>query len=130
MLNAPDATELLAIARETVLKTIVVDLPMEKLYPALMIANAMAIAGREAAQAGALLDVELRDLEVFYGDAADAAARPEDRLLGLNRRLADDARAGRFEGTVEAAGFRALLERQVRMRLRISNPRYPDRWAL
>ena len=127
MLNAPDATELLAIARETMLKTIVVDLPQEKLYPALMIANAMAIAGREAAQAGALLRAELSELETFYGDAADAAATPEERLLDLNRRLAQDARAGRFEGAEEAVRFRALLERQVRMRLRISNPKYPDR---
>ncbi len=123
MLNAPDAVNLLTIARETLLKTILPGLPEEKLYPVLMIANAMAVAAREAANWEGARDAELADLEAFYGDAEAAAGNPDGRLVALNRRLARDARAGRFHGVAETR-FRAVLERQVRARLRVSNPKY------
>jgi hypothetical protein len=123
MLNAPDAVNLLTIARETLLKAILPGLPEEKLYPVLMIANAMAIAAREAASREGARDVELADLEAFYGDAEAAAGNAEERLVALNRRLARDARAGHFHGVAETR-FRALLERQVRARLLVSNPKH------
>jgi hypothetical protein len=123
MLNAPDGVNLLTIARETLLKTILPGLPEEKLYPILMIANAMAVAAREAAHREEVRDAELADLEEFYGDTAAPAGNPDERLVSLNRRLARDARAGRFHGVAETR-FRAVLERQVRARLRVSNPKY------
>ena len=122
MLNAPDASDLLAIARETLLKSVLPTVPEDQRYPVLMIANAMAIAGREAAQRKAASAAELAEFEAFYGIAAGEGA-PRERLLAYNRRLARDARAGRFEG-VKTMQFRALLEKQVRARLQIGNPKY------
>src|SRR5262249_18292898 len=99
-------------------------LPADKRYAALMIANAMAIAARETAQKEALRRTESTELEAFYQDeAAPIDVSGEDRLLTLNRRLAQDARAGRFHGAAEFR-LRALLERQVEARLRVSNPKY------
>jgi plasmid stabilization system protein ParE len=70
---------------------------------------------------------ELAEFEAFYCESAcngaDQAEQAEERLLAFNRRLARDARSGRFEGR-EALRFRALLERQVRARLRVGNPKY------
>jgi hypothetical protein len=126
MLNDPDAADLLAIARETLLKSVLPSVPEDKRYPVLMIANAMAVAGRETTQRQPLYVAELAELEAFYGseNIAGAAREPEQRLLALNRRLARDARNGRFEGK-DALQFRALLERQVQARLRVSSPKYP-----
>jgi hypothetical protein len=89
-----------------------------------MIANAMAIAAREAAQAPAIRSAALAELEEFYrDDAIPRADAGEDRLAALTRRLAQDARAGRFDGA-GALRLRALLECQVEARLRVSNPKY------
>ena len=52
MNDRPDATELLAIARRTLLDELLPRLPEELRYTALMIANAMAIASREHAEIG------------------------------------------------------------------------------
>jgi Domain of unknown function (DUF6285) len=124
VLNLPDAADLLTTARETLLKVLLPDLPPEKRYDALMVANAMAIAAREAAQAEAIRRAECAELEAFYQDDAPRLDDPsEDRLLVLSRRLAQDARAGRFDAAGEHR-LRALLERQVEARLRVSNPKY------
>jgi hypothetical protein len=124
MLNAPDAADLLTIARETLLKSVLPVLPEEKLYPVLMIANAMAVAARETAQRQPLYADELAEFEGFYGKNSEAGAEQlEERLLAFNRRLARDARSGRFEGG-DALRFRNLLERLVRARLQVSNPKY------
>ena len=47
-MTQPDAHELLDIARSTLLEQLLPALPGELRYPALMIANAMAIAARES----------------------------------------------------------------------------------
>ena len=121
MLNAPDAANLLTIARETLLKSLLPMLPSDARYPALMIANAMAAAGRETAQREASNAAELAAFEEFYGEAL-TRGDPQERLHEFNRRLARDARVGRFEGSGEME-LRALLERQVRARLKVSNPK-------
>lgn len=50
MINQPDATDLLQQARAVLLESIVPGLEGEQRYQALMIANAMGIAGREASE--------------------------------------------------------------------------------
>ena len=125
MLNQPDAPDLLAVARETLLKTVLPAVPEDKRYPVLMIANAMAVAGRETTQRQLLDAAELAALEAFYGDngVGESAQTPAERLMAFNRRLARDARAGRFDDK-DNLRFRALLDRQVRARLNVSNPKY------
>lgn len=51
-MTQPDAHELLDIARSTLLEQLLPALPGELRYPALMIANAMAIAARESRLGG------------------------------------------------------------------------------
>jgi hypothetical protein len=48
MLEKPDAADLLATAREVLLNELLPALPAEKAFAARMVANAMAIAAREA----------------------------------------------------------------------------------
>jgi hypothetical protein len=50
MRQTPDAANLIAIARQTLLDTLLPALPADKRYAGLMIANALAIAGRQLAE--------------------------------------------------------------------------------
>lgn len=96
----PGGEDLLRVARDTLLDTLLAQLPAESHYTARMVANAMAIAARELAQAA----------PGTPGDAATA-------------RLAADIRAGRYD---EAAARAQLIERLrgiTRERLAVSNPR-------
>ncbi|MDX1515174.1 MAG: DUF6285 domain-containing protein [Gammaproteobacteria bacterium] len=125
MINRPDGPELLRTARKLLREDIVETIPREQRYQALMVANAMAIAEREAKAGDRHLQEELRMLTELYGDqAAEAAgAHLKEKVAILNRRLAKDIRAGVLDGAC-AQGVRALLRAQVVARLRISNPKY------
>jgi hypothetical protein len=99
-MNLPDPPDLLAIARETLLRDIRPQLNDEGRHAAAMIANAMAIAAR----------------------ALEAADESPDRRH--ERQLAADIRAGRYDLRDERQ--RAMLEElraSVIARLRISNPK-------
>ena len=99
-MNLPAAADLLAIARETLLRDIRPQLDEEGRHAAAMIANAMAIAAREL----------------------EAANAPPDREH--ERQLAADIRAGRYDDADERQ--RAMLEELragVVAKLRISNPK-------
>lgn len=50
MRQTPDAANLIAIARQTLLDTLLPALPADKRYAGLMVANALAIAGRQLAE--------------------------------------------------------------------------------
>jgi hypothetical protein len=117
----PHPAELLALARETLLGALADAVPAEKRYTLLMIANAMAIAGREVTSGGQAQADALADLRALYGEtegAGDIAAQ----LASLERRLSDDIRNGRFDGEA-GERLRTLLLRQVRARLALSNPK-------
>jgi hypothetical protein len=124
MNNRPDATELIAIARSTLLDKLLPQLPAELRYDALMIANAMAIAAREQAAGDAPAQAELARLQNLLagrntpvsGDALTAA------LADYNRRLAAEIRAGRFDGE-ERASLLDHLQKTAADELAISNPR-------
>src|SRR5947208_14266860 len=88
--DQPAGEALLDAARRLLLDELLALLPAERRYDGLMIANAMAIAGRELRDAGAASAAAARRLSAFYDHAT---AMPE----ALAPRLVVDIRAGRFD---------------------------------
>jgi hypothetical protein len=113
MRELPSGPDLLAIAREVLLAELLPHLPEDKVLAARMVANAMGIAAREAAQdAGWIAEAQAR-MAVLTGDAADPL-----------RAFAVAIRAGRFDpGTREHAEAAALLRGIARARCAVSAPR-------
>jgi hypothetical protein len=102
----PAGAALLATARETLLAELLPALPPERQLAARMVANAMAIAAREAEQAPW---------------EADALARMPD---GSPAAFAAAIRAGRHDpGTPGHAAARAWLIEVTRRRCEVSTPR-------
>jgi hypothetical protein len=98
----PLAPDLLAIARDVLLNELLPALPPDKAFAARMVANAMAIAARQAAPATAAMP----------GGPGDARA------------LAAAIRDGRFDpGTPDHARIAALLDDLTRARCAVSAPR-------
>ena len=125
MRNSPDAAALLRIARDTLLNELLDAMPEERQYAMRMVANALAIAAREAETGEADLVKEMRLLSELYGDdtVQAAGANLHERIAKMNKRFARDIRDGIFDGAC-AQGVQALLMDQVRARLAISNPSY------
>lgn len=106
MLEAPDAADLLATAREALLTKLLPALPPHLHYEARMAASAMAIAARSAGVDPAPLEARLA---TFADDAATFAAR---------------IRAGAYHpGTPAYTGAAALLRDMVRIRCAVSAPK-------
>jgi hypothetical protein len=102
----PEAPDLLAIARDVLLNDILPALPPDKAFAARMVANAMAIAAREAAQ------------DAGWQDAALA------RMGSDARAFAAAIRAGTHDpGTPGHAETAALLDDMTRARCAVSAPR-------
>jgi hypothetical protein len=124
MNDRPDARDLLETARNTFMAEVLPALPEALRYTALMIANAMAIAQREIAAGDAPLRAEYQRLaEILSG----IAAAPDGDALrgavaGYNRRLANEIRAGRFDGEERAAMLKHL-RRTTEEKLAVSNPK-------
>jgi len=124
MNDRPDARDLLEIAYDAFATEVLPAVPEGLRYTALMIANAMAIAQRGLA-AG---DTPLRDEHRRLSDLlCEDAAAPRDEALreaveGYNRRLANEIRAGRFDGEGRAAML-GHLRRTTEEKLAVSNPR-------
>jgi hypothetical protein len=125
MPDRPSASQLLQVARETLLAELLPKLSAEQEYAALMIANAMGIAVREAELGNAALTEELDMFAGLYGGGgvAQAGSGTAQRLRVLRARLANEIRCGKFDHEAGKRLRRMLLER-VRMQLRISNPKY------
>jgi hypothetical protein len=124
--NLPHGAELLLMARETLLSEIRPLLEGDARYTLAMIANAMAIAAREAQAGDAPVHAALARLDALYGrpSAGLAGAQLREALLEGERNLAQDIRAGCFDEKNERQ--RALIEHlreSVAARLRISNPK-------
>lgn len=114
MREPPEGASLLATARDVVLKELLPHLPEPQKFAARMVANAMAIAAREATQD-----------DSWQADAAAGIAR----VLGASgddpmRRFAAAIRAGRCDpGTaLHDEAFRVLRE-IARKRCEVSAPR-------
>ena len=124
MNDRPGAAELLDIARRTLLEDILPRLPKELRYGTLMIANAMAIAGREHATAGADAEAEIESLARLFAEpsAQVPGTALQAALADYNRRLAGAIRAGRFDGS-ERAALLGHLRQTATARLAVTNPK-------
>ncbi len=124
MRDEPEAAVLLAIARQTFQRDLVPLLPPEHRYTAAMIANAMAIAAREAVDDGGDTARELALFKTLYADdsAPGASNDAKEQLSAYNRRIVSDIRAGRFDVT-KVKLVEAVVSHQINSRLRLSNPR-------
>ena len=124
MNDRPDATELLEIARRTLLDEILPRLPDDLRYSTLMIANAMAIAAREHSAGDAAAQAELARLRSFFAERPQpfAGATLHAALAGYNRRLAAEIRAGHFDDK-ERAALLEHLEKTTVDKLAVANPK-------
>lgn len=113
----PDASELLAIARQTLLSELLPQLPASLRYQALMVANAMAIAGRESRDGEGADAVEAQLLEALLDDS-------EASLIDARQALCRAIRQGRFDGSgSDQDRLFSALSAITRARLSISNPK-------
>jgi hypothetical protein len=92
MTDNPDGAALLEEARRTLLEVLLPLLPPERRYDGLMVANAMAIAAREAAQGDAALREVVQQLSALFPAALQRGSRAH--LRELEARLAGEIRAG------------------------------------
>lgn len=113
-IEQPDAVELLGVAREVLLGEVLPALPRAQRYNALMLANVLAIAGRECA-AGA-------DPERAEALARDEFLRARGSTETGSRDLAGSIRRGELDQ--RDPELRRLLLDQTLRRLRLSNPKY------
>lgn len=124
MNDRPDARDLLEIARHAFTAEVLPAVPEALRYTALMIANAIAIAQREIAAGDAPLRGEYQRLAGLL--SGNAAAPDGDALReaveDYNRRLANEIRAGRFDGE-ERAAMLEHLRRTTEEKLAVSNPK-------
>ncbi len=114
MLERPDADGLLEAARDVLLRELLPHLPESKRFEARMVANAMAIARRDAAEDPAPVLGRLRELLDMPGAEPDA----------LLRRLTAGIRTGeRDPGRPGAPAAAEALVALTRLRCSVSNPR-------
>ena len=124
MNDRPDATELLEIARRTLLYEILPRLPEDLRYSALMIANAIAIAAREHAAGAAAAEAEFARLRSLFSERPQplTGAPLYAALAGYNRHLATEIRAGRVDEK-ERAALLEHLEQTTANKLAVANPK-------
>lgn len=98
MSDQPDAQALLAQARKVLLQELLPLLPKERVYDALMVANAMAIAGREAAGGAAAQAQAEQAIAAFYrsigrqSKPSAAMAQPAEGTSGGSKQAMDAER--------------------------------------
>ncbi len=129
MRNQLSGAEILATARQTLLKELLPLLPPERKYDILMIANAMAIAARELETGDQDLRREYELLTKLYKDCEvseiDDLHKIEACIHALKKRLAADIRAGVFDDNKDMGEtLHALLLELVMAKLRQSNPKH------
>jgi len=123
MTDHPDGAALLDEARRTLLEILLPLLPPERRYDGLMVANAMAIAAREAAQGDAALREAVQQLSALF-PAASSGEDPRAHLRELEARLSGEIRAGLCDAPgVRRDAVRDYLRRSVIARARVSNPK-------
>ncbi len=124
MNDRPDAAELLAIARSTLLDELLPRLPADLRYTALMIANAMAVASREQAAGDADGQAELARLRSLFAEDGEPppAAALKTALADYNQRLVNEIRNGRFDD-IERAALLDHLEETTMDKVAIANPK-------
>jgi hypothetical protein len=127
MTERPQADELLNEARRTLLEVLLPVLPADRRYDGLMVANAMAIASREASLGQDLLREEVLGLSTLLclPNAPDeASVERHDRLRELESRLAQEIRKGAYDSPgPQREAVRAYLRAAAEGRVRVSNPK-------
>lgn len=127
MTERPEAADLLDEARRSLLEILLPLLPQHSRYDGLMVANAMAIASRDARMGGELLHDDVSRLATLMGvpGAADGPSNASRaKLHELERQLARDIRRGAYDvpGPRRDA-VRAYLKASTQGRVRLSNPK-------
>lgn len=126
MQDRPTASELLEAALAAYVRDLLPEIPGEKRYMALMVANALAIVGRDLAQGEALLQKEIKRLqelltlpssEIKNSDSFKAEAE------SLNRQLVAQIRTGAFDEQDAARDLQAHLVATTAEKLATSNPK-------
>src|SRR5262249_5101412 len=110
----------------TLLEALLPLLPPDRRYDGLMVANAMAMAAREAGQGDAALREEVSRLSMLLQVPGTARSHPDlpVQLLELERRLVEEIRAGLHDSASARRGaVRDYLRWSTVARLRISNPK-------
>ncbi|QXH54531.1 DUF6285 domain-containing protein [Pseudomonas maumuensis] len=115
-MTQPNAAQLLDIARQTLLEQVLPALSGELRYPALMIANAMAVAARESRLQGELDAQEHARL----GALLEA---PPATLAGTRQQLAQAIREGSYDAPQARRTLVEALRQTTLARLSISNPK-------
>ena len=127
MRDEPNAMDLLEIALKTFNENILSEVSPEQRYSALMIANALSIAGRELNKGEEQSRIILEALQTLFGEKEKKDKRDIDGLAlykeieDVERQLCDDIARGTFD-----ADFKPLmtcLKTVVHARLAISNPK-------
>jgi hypothetical protein len=142
MNDLPKGPALLAIARDVLLNDLLPLLPPERRLDALLVANCMAIAEREATQDQTTERVVFEELEMLSepltptllplgGERAGPVQRQSEGLGRSGgsaerlRRFARELRNGAFENSPDRdAHARAMLWRLTIARLRLANPKF------
>jgi len=128
MTERPEAAALLDEARRSLLEVLLPLLPADRRYDGLMIANAMAIASREARRGDDPLRRSVQALAVLL-DASDAygggtVAELHVALRDLEGRLGRDIRRGAYDASgPRRDAVRAYLRASTEDRVRVSNPK-------
>jgi hypothetical protein len=123
MSERPEAADLLEEARRTLLEVLLPLLPQDRRYDGLMVANAMAIAGREARQGDELLRDAVANLAGLLG-AGGPSQDLRAMLQDLERRLVFELRRGAYDDPGRRReAVRAYLRASTERRLRVSNPK-------
>lgn len=117
-MTRPTASELLGTARGTLLRELLPALPQSLNYEARMIANAMAIAMREAEQPyetqSGLSDAHIKEL----------LPQPLSEAIPVKRQLCQALREGAFdENNSRQRGLLSMLYQDTQRKLAISNPK-------
>ncbi|NWN91871.1 hypothetical protein HLV39_10255 [Marinobacter adhaerens] len=120
-MNHPDAPELLAVARETLMNEIFPSVPEHLRYEVRMIASAMGIAAREAKAGEHVIQEEIALLSALLPEIASTHPMT---LETVRQEVADAIRAGTFDGQGgKARELQKTLEKTVVSSLKISNPK-------
>jgi hypothetical protein len=121
MRDRPAGADLLAIARETLLREVLPGLPEERKIAALMVARAIEIVQRETAAGDDATRAAANAIAALYGEAPPAGELAAS-WRALATRLARDLRAGTLDARQRAAAWDALFA-HADGRLADSNPR-------
>lgn len=122
------AADLLDQGRRTLIEVLLPLLPPDRRYDGHMVANAMAIAARDARHGHQLLREEASGLASLFAasDVVESHAPSQLRplLMELERRLAQEIRRGDYDGAGQRRdAVRRHLRASVERRVRLSNPK-------